>query len=445
MRRLRFSYIIIMLLVAAFSASANNKTGKKQLFEKYEKQLQTAVSARDSVRILYYLFDLSDRRGQTKLAWDIYHTAGRAENVTAQLDMLRTLGTFYSHNDSIIAKLLKYTDAIPNDISRSATRTFILNQQISRKSRQPDDTELQRMLLDSIKHSHNLGGDDIYDKISLLYQIIQYLGVDADGVLFKECLDRYAELMEALPTSDYPLKNQFYTTAAMIHSRMNGNPTKAIEFDRKLLEIIDQLQQMYRKKKRTFRNYDTNKFISYRRMLSNYQGLTENEIQKYHDSIQALYDRDPDVRKTMDQAGQAYAFYFMATKDYKNAIPALKGVLKNPELSAYHKQKYNSMIIEAARETGDKEAYIEGMENYILNSHQIDSLRRVTMSREVMLRDSILTTPLLYKEPTNDSKSNRNLSNKSTTTLTVVSSVLAILLIIYIILYVRLRTKKDKR
>lgn len=412
------------------------------LFEKYEKQLATLTSARDSVRVLYYLFDLSDRRGQSKLAWEIYHTAGRAENINAQLDMLRTLGTYYASNDSVIAQLLKYTDEIPNEQSRSATRTYILNQQINRKSRNTGDTELQRNLLDSIKHSHNLGGDDIYDKISLIYQIIQYLGVDADGVLFKECLDRYGELMEELPMSDYPLKNQFYTTAAIIQSRMNGNPTKAIQYDRKLLEIIDQLQQMYRKKKRNFRNYDTNKFISYRRMLSNYQGLTQEEIETIQDSIKALYARDPDVRRSMDQSGQAFAFYYMATKDYKNAIPALKGVLQNNDLSAYQKQKFNSMIIEASKHEGDKESYIESMENYIMYSRQIDSLRKVTMKRETMLRDSILSSPLLIKD-TYDKKSTKVIANaKSEVTLIVISCILAVLLMIYIFLYLKLRLKK---
>lgn len=443
MRRLIDILTVIVLLTAAFPAYSDSKPSKKQLFEKYEKQLETTTSARDSVRILYYLFDLSDRRGQLGLAWKIYHTAGRAENITAQLDMLRTLGTFYSQNDSIIDILLKLTDAIPNEISRSATRTFILNQQISRKSRQPDDTDLQRMLLDSIKHSHNLGGDDIYDKISLMYQIIQYLGVDADGVLFKECLDRYGELMEELPTSDYPLKNQFYTTAAMIHSRMNGNPAKAIEYDRKLLDIIEQLQVMYRKKKRTFRNYDTNKFISYRRILSNYPALTEEEIEDIHDSIQALYMRDPDVKKAMDKAGQAFAFYYMATKDYKNAIPALKGVLENPDLSAYQKQKFNAMIIEAAKQTGDKDTYVKALENYILHSHQIDSLRKVTMRRESMLRDSILNSPLLYKVSANGPQKHDTASVKPNTLLIVVATALALLLIIYIVLYLKLRLKKD--
>lgn len=434
----------ILLFAMAIPVSANNKAAKKQLIDKYSKQLLTATSARDSVRILYYLFDLSDRKGQVKYAWDIYHTAGRAENVTAQLDMLRNLGTFYANNDSVVLYLMKLTDKIQNSEARAATKTYILNQHINRKSRHPEDTELQTLLLDSIKQSHDYDGHDIYDKISLLYQIIQYLGVNADGVLFKECLDRYAELMDALPASDYPLKNQFYTTAAMIHSRMNGNPEKAIQFDRKLLEIIEQLQQMYIKKNRKFRNYDTNKFISYRRMMSNYQALTNEEIQEIHDSLQMLYDRDPDVRRTMEQEGQAFAFYYMATKNYEAAIPALKGILKNPDMSAYQKQKYNSMLIEAAKEIDDKQTYISSMENYIIYSKQIDSLRKSTMKREIMLRDSVLPTPLLYKEPSQVQKRSYNDRRKTEKTLIAVSSVLAVLLIVYMMLYFRLRQKKSK-
>lgn len=445
MRRLNFIYILIMLLATAISASADSKPNKKQLLERYEKQLHSAASARDSVRILYYLFDLSDRRGQTKWAWDIYYTAGRAGNVTAQLDMLRTLGTFYAKNDSVVEQLLALTDAIPNDISRSATKTFIINQHISVKSRQPNDTELQRMLLDSIKHSHNLEGDDIYDKISLLYQIIQYLGVDSDGVLFKECLDNYALLMDDLPTSDYPLKNQYYTTAAMIHSRLSGNPEKAIQYDRNLLDIIDQLQQMYRKKNRTFRNYDTNKFISYRRMLSNYKGLSPEETEQVYDSIVALYARDPDVHHSIETDGNASGFYYMAKKEYSKAIPELKHMLKVPTISAYNGQKYNSMLMEASKAIGDQQTYMTAMENFIHYGRQIDSLRRISFKREIMLRDSILTTPLLYKEPTEKATKTTSKSSRTEKTLYSISAALALLLITYIILYIRLRLKKDGR
>ena len=443
MKKINIIIVVLLIIVSAFSAPAQQKPGKQVLIEKYTDQLKSTTSARDSLRILYYIFDLSDRRGQAKYAWDIYYTAGRAENINAQLDMLRNLANFYAKNDSVIDHLLRLTDEVSNEEARAATRTYILNQQINRKSRNPNDTELQTMLLDSITKSHNLEGKDIYDKLSLLYQIIQYLGVDADGVLFKECLDAYGRLIEDLPASDYPLKNQYYTTAAMIHSRMNGNPAKAIEYDKKLLEIIEQLQQMYIKKNRKFRNYDTNKFISYRRMMGNYKALTNDEIKTIHDSIQALHDRNSDVQKTMDKEGQAFAFYYMATKDYERAIPALSGLLKNDEMSAYQKQKYNSMLIEAAKETNDQKTYVEAMEQFILYSKEIDSLRKITMKREIMLRDSIINAPLLYKD--NDQVSHiTNLEHrKIEQTLTIIASALAILLIIYIVLYIRLRRKKS--
>ena len=444
MKRLRIIIVFLLVLTGVLISSADIKPGKQSLIDKYTNQLKTTTSARDSLRILYYIFDLSDRRGQAKYAWDIYYTAGRAENINAQLDMIRNLANFYAKDDSVINQLLRMTDEVPNEEARSATRTYIVNQQINRKSRNPNDTELQTMLLDSITKSHNLEGKDIYDKLSLLYQIIQYLGVDADGVLFKECLDAYANLIEDLPASDYPLKNQFYTTAAMVHSRMNGNPEKAIEYDKKLLEIIEQLQQMYIKKNRKFRNYDTNKFISYRRMMGNYKALSREEIEIIHDSIQALHDRNSDVQKTMDKEGQAFAFYYMATKDYDRAIPAISGLLKNSDMSAYQKQKYNSMLIEAAKEANDHKTYVEAMEQFIIYSKEIDSLRKVTMKREIMLRDSIINKPLLYK----DNSSVNHITNfehkKFEQTLMIVASALAILLVIYIVLYIRLRQKRTK-
>ena len=379
-----------------------------------------------------------------KYAWDIYNTAGRAENVNAQLDMIRNLANFYAKNDTVIDQLLRMTDEVSNDEARAATRTYVINQQINRKSRNPNDTELQTMLLDSITKSHNLEGKDIYDKLSLLYQIIQYLGVDADGVLFKECLDAYANLIEDLPASDYPLKNQFYTTAAMVHSRMNGNAAKAIEYDKKLIEIIEQLQQMYIKKNRKFRNYDTNKFISYRRMMGNYKALSKEEIEEIHDSIQALHDRNSDVQKTMDKEGQAFAFYYMATQDYDRAIPAISGLLKNPDMSAYQKQKYNGMLIEAAKAVNDQKTYVEAMEQFIEYSNEIDSLRKITMKREIMLRDSIINAPLLYKDHGTVTHVTNREHKKLEQTLMVIASALAILLIIYTVLYIRLRLKKSK-
>lgn len=440
MSKLSIALTVIISLLLASAAQAESKAGKKLLYEKYAKQLETATSARDSVRILYTLFDLSDRKGQLTTGWEILNTAKRADNVTARIDMLRTLATFYSGNDSVIGILLSLTNDIPNERSRTSTKTYILNQHLGRKNRRITDPNMQRTLLDSLLKSHDLNGSDIYDQISALFQIIQFLGVDADGVLFRECLDSYERLMDELPASDYPLKNQFYTTAALIHSRLNGNPQKAILFDHKLLDIIGQLQEMYRKNDRRFRNYDANKFISYRRILSNYHGLAPDELEEIHDSILVLYDRNPDVRKTIARDGHASGFYYMATKDYKKALPLIKEMFHSPYLSSYQRQKYYKMMMEASKEVGDEKAYIEAMENFIQSSKEIDSIRTRSIEKESIVRDSILAAPLLYSIANTHSKEiGRNYSMD--TILITVSCVLALLLIIYATLIIRLKIK----
>ena len=151
-----------------------------------------------------------------------------------------------------------------------------------------------------------------------------------------------------------------------------------------------------------------------------------------------------DVRRTMDHNGQAFAFYYMASKDYKKAIPAINAILKQPDISTYMRQKYYGMIMEAAKAIGDNENYILAMEQFIDQSKQIDSLRKITMRREIMLRDSIITQPLLYLDSTESPKKDSR-TYRSQTTWIVISSVLALLLIIYAILYFKLRVRKSGR
>lgn len=440
-------YCIFVLVCGVFASySVENTNGRKLLIDKYEEQLKTTTTARDSVRILYNLFDLSTRSGQVKYGWDIYYTAGRAGDVNSQIDMLLNLGTFLAKNDSIIEEILKLADNIPNPDSRASTKTFISNQHFVRKARRPVKNGIQPLLIDSIMNSHNLEGSNIYDKISLLYQIIQYLGIDSDGTLFNECFDRYGNLMDQLPESDYPLKNQYLTTAAMLNSRINGNPEKAIEYDRQLLRIIDQLQLMYRKKNRTYKNYDPNRFTSYRRMLSNYQALSQEEADEIFDSIQALYSRDPEVRNSMDNKGMPYAYYYMSQHQYDKALPVIKKILTiSDDVSAYDKQKFNYMLMEAAQNTGDRNSYISGMEGYIHYSREIDSLRKNAKMKEGLLRDSIMNSPLLYREPTDKPQTQKGQESNDSNIFLILSCFLAAILIAYMVMYIRLRMKKSNQ
>lgn len=429
---------LIIALAGMLNMSAASGVAKDMLIERYQNRLPELTTARDSLRVLYYLFDLSDRKGQSQIAWQIYETAGRADDINSQIDMLRNLAVFYYRNDSVINHIQTLADKIPNLDARHATKTFIFNQQVSGKSAMPEDNAFSVMLLDSIVNSHDLQGHNIYDKLSALYQIMQYIGVEAEGSLFTETLDKYAQLIDQLPESDYPLKNQFYTTSAIIHSRMTGDQRKAVLYDKKLLEIMDQLQQMYLKQKRKYRNYDVNKFISYRRILSNFKVLTEQELEQYHDSVLALAERNSDVKRTYENNHQSQAYYLYAKGEYKAAIPYIKEALNGSSLSVYQKIKFYDMLMHAAKNAGETATYINAMENYIALEDIVDSMRVVTTQREIMLRNSIANAPLLQSADQieqSDKKKGKQLA------LTIISSLLAILLIIYMALYIRLKRR----
>ena len=440
MKRVKSLILLLSTIVGLANMSAYSGVAKDLLIEKYQNRLKELTTARDSLRVLYYLFDLSNRQGQEEIAWQIYETAGHAQDNNAQIDMLRNLSVFHHRNDSMINEIQKLADQIPNSDARHATKTFIFNQQVSTKSANPNDNSFSVMLLDSIVNSHDLQGHNVYDRIALLYQIMQYIGVESEGSLFTETLDKYAELIDQLPESDYPLKNQFYTTSAIFHSRINGDQRKAVLYDKKLLEIMDMLQEMYTKQKRKYRNYDTNKYTSYRRMLSNFKVLTPEELEAYYDSIKMLVERNEDARSTYERNYQADAYYNYAKGNYKEAIPYIqKSLHGSMNLSVYQKIKFYEMLKNAAKAVGDTPTYIDAMENYIQLEDILDSMRVVTNQREIMLRNSIANAPLLQSPEEVHQTGKKKWREVS---LIVVSSLLAILLIIYMSLYIRLRNSR---
>lgn len=427
----------VLLLCCLFPVSARHGGVKDLLIEKYQRQLKNLTTARDSVRVLYNLFDLEDRAGQKKLAWQIYETAGRALDLTSQMDMLRNLSVFYYRDDTVVHRLQSLADKIPNEEAKASTKTFIFNQHVSYRSGFPEDEQkLGVLLLDSIVNSHDLQGSDVYDCIALLFQIIQYIGTEAGGSLFTECMDKYATLVDRLPDSDYPLKNQFYTTSAIFNARLNGDQKKSVHYDKKLLEIMDMLQKMYVKKDRKHRNYDTNKFTSYRRMMSNFKVLSDSEIEEIHDSIMMLAARNNDVKETMDKYGRVDAYYRFAKGQYAEAIPFIKKALDNEHITVYQRVKLSDMLMKAGKATGNNRAYMDGLEEYVEQAMLLDSMRAVTTAREVMLRNSVSKAPLLN---TDEDKIQPAKSDGKEIALMAVSGVLAVLLILYMVIYARLK------
>lgn len=100
---------------------------------------------------------------------------------------------------------------------------------------------------------------------------------------------------------------------------VSGQHEKAIEACRKLLEIVNDLESEAIEKGYRYRNYDTMRYIILRRMLNNYQSLTDEEIEQTYDAIKQLTEQDPDVYNAFNSVQRPTIYYLMAKKRYPEA------------------------------------------------------------------------------------------------------------------------------
>lgn len=438
------SLTYISLLIAMLSANSLHvfaeREGADKIIDKLKIELQNAKSARDSVRILYNIYDLSDLEGRVNTSWLLYETAVHADDDAAQQDMLRILSGFYSHNDTVISDLHRRASLISNPEARKATQTYISNQHFLKMSNTPGNEIYETALLDSISNSHDLMSSDKYDKLSLLYQLIIYLGTNSEGALFNEIFEKYERMIDELPMSDYPLKNQYMLTASEINSRYKEY-RKSIYYEVKLLEICDKLQQKHIKNKHIYRNYDVAKFRCFERILRSFKNLSPQQLEAVHDSMQYYYNKNNDVVRHAEKTKQMDALYLFASKRYKEAIPALKQALEWNMLSDYQRVNIYDYIAEAAKAIGDTKTQIWGMENARRELSKLDSIRRETAIREIEIRDYFKDKPIFFEAETVKQQDKQKVEKLHDNILMVITSAIAILLLIYMVLYFRLRNK----
>ncbi len=164
---------------------------------------------------------------------------------------------------------------------------------------------------------------DKYGKVERLFTICEYLSVFAKGDMLVNYLDDLGELMKASGIDNYALKNIYYTESANIYS-ITGNHDKALAADRILLKEIDNLEKRYKAQGRKYRNLDVNRFIIYRRMLSNYDSLSIDEANDLYSKILAIAERNEDVKSTMEYNRRASAYHAMKNGRYAEAIPYIR-------------------------------------------------------------------------------------------------------------------------
>lgn len=356
-----------------------------------KQKLAQAQTSKDSLATLYDLFDLSSRREQRILAWQIYDIVRRSDDVISIRDILCQLAVLHMSSDSVLQQVEQCVMEMPESHIKKQCHLFVQVHRVSANAKNLKGSRRQEEVMKIFQEEYNGHPDDstsLYDDIRQLYSLCIYLSYTTSGKLYVESLQRLEELIKQLPEDAYFLRNMFYARTAIVYTN-NGEYEKAIAADRELIRIIGELEQKYAAMGRRYRNYDVNYYICYRRMLNNYPALTIEEVEDLHDKIVALCKRNEEIRGDFNKTPRVQVFYLMAKKQYAEVIPYIKQILNNTDeslLSSMHRRQMLAMLKEAASATGDDASLLVALKEYndLLLQYQQDSYDE--LYRELQIR-----------------------------------------------------------
>lgn len=351
-----------------------------------DKELAGISTAADSLPLLYDLYDLSTRADQRRIAWDILHTAQRAGDNEAIMDMCRQLASLNIKSDSVLNVLNDINSKLPENEMQRGTDLFIAIKKATHNVMYLPEEERQRELT-RILAKRNGKKENTYDDIKELYTLALYLGGNSKGGMYKDYVKRLDEEIQQLPERNLSIRNLFYTSSAIFYSN-NMEYDNAIKSDKKLLASVDSLENRYRRGGRKYRNFDITRYTAYRRIISNYYALPVSAVDSlYHLAIELVHT-NPDVAAEHERNPLLRVNWLMAHKEYAQAKPLIKQVLKleSDDNNIGSRIKLLRMLKEAAIATGDDATLLECLKEYNDQLEEYFRLNAEGTYRELQVR-----------------------------------------------------------
>ena len=349
--RLKGLLLILVLFCAVTSVSAADSATLK---EELKAKVASAATPEDSIRALYNLYDISNRREQTSILESIYRTAEKAGDMATRLDVLRHLANTNSGNDSILQVLRSKTAELPASIDQHQTLMYINIIRIRRNALSASEAERQVRLREVLHEYTNKEHYSTDERILLLFSLCAYLSNTAEGDLLVKYTDELEQLISNTPNTISPIRGQFYSYATIMYTNI-GNHEKAANAAREVLKITDDLQEDYKTKGRIYRKFNRERYGMYRRLLLNYPAMDIAEVDSVYNKAIAITKIDPDCKAMLEKYQLLNIAHMMAHKKYSEAAPLIMKSLDSIGNDAFYRNFLLDQLNIAAEYTNDKE------------------------------------------------------------------------------------------
>lgn len=391
------------------------------------KALINAGSPSDSIKILLDVYDLSDKSHRNVVRPQILALAQRTDNNVVLKDVVKDLASSTDDTDDL-ARLIEISENIPEkeNENKKTIETLLIMEKADADAKNAHGEDLQNRIVEYAKTGMSFTGDP-YEEIQNMYRAIAFLGTSSQGPMYLEYITRLGELVDNLPEKDHAIKNLYYTTAALFYTRKRDYK-KAIENDRKLIEQLDLMKKHYEDDGKSTEDLDYFYYISYRRMLRNFMGLSPEEIQQVYDKCIELTNKNERIMKEFGVGGLTNSYYYVATHQFDKAVPELRKSLESPTISEFRRMELTGLLAWALRETGDTKNELKTLRAYTLLRTKDIAQRRADTYKEIELRNNVnKIIAQEYLEQKNQKNENRRMRIISITLVYVLAVVLIFL------------------
>ena len=346
---------------------------QKALSHLYD-ELAESRTPKDSIRILYNIFDISTRQQQKTVGRKLFETARRANDYSTCMDIIRLVSNTYEDKPTFDA-LIAETEKMPQSKERDETIVFLKMKRLIYDISFMKEEARQKAIVEILASHDTYQGDpadrnkaqtdsnSVHQKLLQLFTLVQYLRNEATGDMLKEYFDQLNDLMIKSNVDLYTIHNLVNTEAAKIYSDA-GDYQKANDANRKMLKVIEDLEDKYAKMGRNYRNYDWSRYVIYLRMMRNFEDLSNDDIEDIYEKTLELAARNSEIEEDLNTSAKFYAYHDLAVGDYKSAIPRLKSILVNDKITLPERKHTLEYLIRAAEKTGDVQTKIEALTEY---------------------------------------------------------------------------------
>lgn len=311
----------------------------------------------DSLATLIDIQDLSARRDYDSIGRHIVDIAIQSGNASIGLEALRNLASHNLRSDSMLS--VDYSKALlfPDSEERRETLTFISMLQNLHSVRYSTPHEREKQLRKLLREANVNFDDDIYQNIILLHAICLYIAETSNGDLLSSYLDKLGSLIDQLRPEAWALRNSYHVLSALTYNK-NEEHTKAIEADRQLLKNIDAIEAGHLGKQRKYHSYAQNRYVALTRLLSNYEYLPLDSVEKYYNTLVTTMQLDTVTAGVNRRSMRPQIYYAMANGRYAQALSILEKAIDFPD-NKNHRRRLLKLMITAAEKIGDSKTLLK--------------------------------------------------------------------------------------